>query len=382
MRIRLRFGDVAGGWGVVGWDAGGGVVLDIGVPFTTGAVFRRGLSVDRRAGPPDDGGHNGGGASRQCHSAVSTAMSGAALGHDHHNHDLTGTADQRSLLFALGLIGSFMVGELTAALFAHSLALIADAGHMLVDVGAVVAALAAARLSTRPATPTMTFGYRRSEILAATGNALTLIVMAAVLVVGAVIRLLHPPLVHGATVAAVGAIGVVVNVAATVVLGRADRSSLNVEAVVQHVATDAVGFIATVVAGIVIATTGFSRADSVASILVALLMIRAAAVLLAPAVRILAEATPSDIDLAEVRAHMLDLEFVDSVHDLHAWTVSSGLPVLSAHVVLSDACSSPVDTHRVLDQLQGCLSEHFDLEHSTFQLEVAGHEEHESEGHP
>ncbi|HWD24102.1 MAG TPA: cation diffusion facilitator family transporter [Acidimicrobiales bacterium] len=303
------------------------------------------------------------------------------MNHHHDHHGASSKREVRTLIAAAGLLGSFMVGEFTAALFAHSLALVADAGHILVDVAAVLGALAAARVASRPATPTMTFGYRRSEIFAATGNALLLIVMAAALVVGAVLRLVHPPTVHGVTVAVVGGVGVVVNIVATGVLQRTDRRSLNVEAVVQHVITDLMAFAATVVAGIVIATTGFRRADSIASLVVALLMIRAAVSLLSPAMRILAEATPADIDISEVRAHMLELEFVESVHDLHAWTVSSGLPVLSAHVVLSDECASSVDTHRVLDELQGCLVDHFDLAHSTIQLEVAGHKEHELDHH-
>ncbi len=298
---------------------------------------------------------------------------------DHHHHH--GEREVRTLVVAAGLLGSFMVGEFTAALFAHSLALIADAGHMLVDVAAVLGALAAARVSARPATPTMTFGYRRSEIFAATANALLLIVMAAALVVGAVVRLVHPPAVHGVTVAVVAAVGVAVNVVVTIVLQRTDRRSLNVEAVVQHVITDLMAFVSTVAAGIVIATTGFRRADAIASLLVAVLMIRAATSLLSPAMRILAEATPTDIDLSEVRTHMLELTYVESVHDLHAWTVSSGLPVLSAHVVLSDECASSIDNHRVLDELQGCLVDHFDLAHSTIQLEVAGHKEHETDHH-
>jgi cobalt-zinc-cadmium efflux system protein len=301
--------------------------------------------------------------------------------HDHNHDAILVDGNERFLLVALSLLASFTVAELIGALVAHSLALVADAGHMLVDVGAVAGALWAARVAARPATPTMTYGYRRSEILAATANALVLLVMTAALVVGAVLRLVHPPHVHGLTVAVIGAVGVGVNLAATTALSRADRRSLNIEAVIQHVLTDLASFIATVAAGIVIATTGFARADALASLVVAALMVRAALSLLSPAVRILAEATPRDIDLAEIRAHMLELEYVDSVHDLHAWTVSDGLPVLSAHVVLSEACASLVDTHRVLDELQGCLSDHFDLAHSTFQLEVAGHLDHEHEPH-
>jgi cobalt-zinc-cadmium efflux system protein len=299
----------------------------------------------------------------------------------HHDHRVSQDADVRYLLIALGALSTFTVGEVVAALFAHSLALLADAGHMLVDVGAVAAAIAAARVASRPANPSMTFGYRRSEILAATANALVLVVMAIVLTVGAVVRLVHPSAVNGVTVALVGGAGVIVNVGATVALRRADRSSLNVEAVVQHVLTDLAAFASTIVAGVLIATVGFRRADALASLVVVVLMVRAARLLLGPSLRILVEATPSHVDLSEVRRHMLDLEYVEAVHDLHAWTVSSGLPVLSAHVVISDACTSPVDTHRVLDELQGCLADHFDLAHSTIQLEGADHAGHEGRQH-
>jgi cobalt-zinc-cadmium efflux system protein len=299
--------------------------------------------------------------------------------HDHHAPD--GLPERRALFVAFGLIGAFTVGEIVAALGAHSLALLSDAGHMLVDLGAILGALAAARVATRPASVTMTFGYRRSEILAASVNGAVLVALAVALALGAVVRLVHPHHVSGVTVAVVGAIGFVVNGAAAASLLRANGASLNARAVLAHVLTDAAAFGATIGAGVVIATTGFRRADAIASLFVAMLMVRAAYGLLRPALRILAEGAPPEIDLGEVRAHMLGVPHVDSVHDLHAWTVSDGLPVLSAHVVIDPGCATSLDAHQVLDELQGCLVEHFDLAHSTIQLEVAGHLDHEAPHH-
>ena len=175
--------------------------------------------------------------------------------------------------------------------------------------------------------------------------------------------------------------GVAVNLVATVILSRANRTSLNMEGAYRHIFTDLYGFIGTVVAGIVIVTTGFARADSIASLVVVGLMVKAAVGLLRPALRILLEATPEDIDLDEVRRHLLELPEVASVHDLHAWTLTSSLPILTAHVVVTDECISTGEAGRVLDHLQGCLAGHFDVAHSTLQFEAVGHIDHELGGH-
>ena len=289
--------------------------------------------------------------------------------------------DRRLLIVALVFLIAFMAFEVGAAVFANSLALLADAGHMLVDVGAIACSLLAINLAARPETGSHTYGLKRAEILAAAANAIVLLVVAALVTFGAIGRLVHPATVDGAVLIVVAAVGVAVNLAATMTLSRANRESLNIEGAYKHILTDLYGFAGTLIAGIVIVATGFNRADPIASLVVVLLMLRAAAQLLRPAVHILLEATPDDIDLEEVRRHLIELPEVQSVHDLHAWTLTSALPILTAHVVVSDECFRSGDAGRVLDHLQGCLSGHFDVAHSTLQFESAGHLEHELGGH-
>ena len=175
--------------------------------------------------------------------------------------------------------------------------------------------------------------------------------------------------------------GVVFNLGATVLLGRADRRSLNIAGAFAHIVTDLWAFAGTVIAGIVIITTGFQRADAIASLIVVALMVKAATGLLRASGRVLLEGAPEDVDLQEVRDHIMGVAAVTSVHDLHAWVVTSDLPAVSAHVVVSDACFADGSAPRVLDQLQECLAGHFDVEHSTFQLEPASHLDHESPQH-
>jgi cobalt-zinc-cadmium efflux system protein len=301
--------------------------------------------------------------------------------HDHHGRS-GGATDGRALLSALILLSLFMVVEVGVAFTAHSLVLLSDAGHMLADVGAIAGSLVAARLATRPETGSHTYGMMRAEILAAAGNGITLLLVAALVTFEAVQRLLHPTSVHGWALIIVAAIGVVVNMALVRIMSKANRTSLNIEGAYQHILTDLWGFLGTVVAGIVIVTSGFSRADSIASLVVVALMLRAAVALLRPALRILLEATPDDIDLDEVRRHLLELPEVQSVHDLHAWTLTSSLPLLTAHIVVTDDCINTGESGRVLDHLQDCLAGHFDVAHSTLQFESAGHIGHELGGHP
>ena len=289
--------------------------------------------------------------------------------------------DRRALATALALLAAFMAFEVGAAIFANSLALLADAGHMLVDVGAIAGSLVAIRLAARPETGKHTYGMKRAEILAAAGNGLALMIISALVTYDAIVRLLHPGHVRGGVLIVVAAVGVAVNVVATMTVARANRRSLNIEGAYRHILTDLYGFIGTLIAGIVIVTSGFNRADAIASLVVVVLMLKAAVELLRPALHILLEATPEDIDLDEVRAHLLELPEVRSVHDLHAWTLTSSLPILTAHVVVTDECFNTGEAGRVLDHLQECLSGHFDVEHSTLQFECAGHLEHEAGGH-
>jgi cobalt-zinc-cadmium efflux system protein len=289
--------------------------------------------------------------------------------------------DERLLLVGLVLLSAFLVGEIVAAVFAHSLALLADAGHMATDVLALGAAVLAARLARRPAEGHWTFGLARAEVLSALFNGTTLIVVAAIVTVEAIRRLIHPADVDGATMVAVASAGLAVNIVVSAVLMRADRHSINVKGVVAHVLTDAFAFAATIVAGVVIIATGWRRADPVASLVVVVLLLRAARGLLLESGRVLLEAAPSEVDLELVRHHLMEASYVVGLHDLHVWTVTSGLPALSVHVVISDDCFTTGRAPALLDELQACLAGHFDVEHSTFQLEPAGHSEHEVATH-
>lgn len=291
-------------------------------------------------------------------------------------------ADLRYLLTALSLITVFMAAELAAAAVGGSLALLADAGHMLTDVAALGASVWAARLARRPATGTWTYGLKRAEILSAAINGVSLAAIALVITVEAVRRLVVTGPVAGGLVLGVALAGVLVNVAATAVLARANRTSLNVAGAFAHILTDLYAFAGTAAAGIVILLTGWARADAIASLGVAALMARTAWRLLRDAGRILLQGVPEGVDLAVVRAHLVEVDHVLDVHDLHAWTVTSGLPTLSAHVVVEDSCFATGHAPQLLDALQTCLAGHFDLEHATFQLEPAGHASHEQGAYP
>ncbi len=299
-----------------------------------------------------------------------------------HTHGVAAGADTRYLSIALALIVGLMVVEVVVALTSGSLALLSDAGHMLTDAGAIGASLWAIRLAARPATGSWTFGWKRAEILSAAGNGITLLVVGALVAFEAVRRLLDPPPVQGTPVLVVALLGVVVNLAAARVLARANRSSLNVEGAFQHILTDLYAFVATFVAGVVIVATGFTRADAIASLVVVALMFHAAWGLLRDSGRILLEAAPAGVDLDRIRDHLRENDHVLDVHDLHVWTVTSDLPALSAHVVVDDDCFHDGHTPQLLDQMQDCLVGHFDVEHSTFQFEPAGHGDHEHHDHP
>jgi cobalt-zinc-cadmium efflux system protein len=306
---------------------------------------------------------------------------GTAHAEGGHQHGVTASGDRRSLTWALVLLSAFLVVEVVAAIAASSLALFSDAGHMLTDVGAIAAALWALRLAERPAQGAWTFGWKRAEILSAAGNGATLLVISGVVGVEAIQRLVHPTPVEGGVVLVVAVVGIAVNVVVAWILARGSRSSLNVEGAYRHILTDLYGFIGTLIAGLVIITTGFDRADSIASLVVVGLMLHAAYGLLGQSGRILLEAAPAGMDLTEIRGHLMENDHVHDVHDLHVWTVTSNLPTLSAHVVIDDSCFSDGHAPRLLDELQTCLVGHFDVEHSTFQLEPASHLQHEPGTH-
>ena len=312
-----------------------------------------------------------------------TTMAPAPV-HSHahaHEHGPGSGSDRGHLLAALLLLAAFMLAEVITALLSGSLALLSDAGHMLSDVGAIGGALWAISLAARPPSGKWTYGWKRAEILSAAANGITMLVVAGIVTAEAISRLIHPPAVDGGPVIAVAIAGIVVNIAASWVLAGANHASLNVEGAFRHVLTDLYGFAGTVIAGIVIVTTGFTRADAIASLVVVALMAKAAWDLLRDSGRVLLEAAPEDMDLEQIRTHLAEVPHVLGVHDLHAWTVTSGLPVLSVHVVIEDDCFNDGHAPRLLDQLQACLAGHFDVEHSTFQLEAAAHAGHEPGTH-
>ena len=299
-------------------------------------------------------------------------------GHPGHSHAVPANADRHYLVGALVVLLLFMIGEVVVALVSGSLALLSDAGHMLSDVLAIGAALGAMQLAARPPRGAWTFGWKRAEILSAAGNGITLLVVAAVIAVEAIRRLLDPPPVAGGPVLVVALVGVAVNLVAAWLLARANRASLNVEGAYQHILTDLYGFIGTVLAALVILATGWNRADSIASLVVVALMVHAGWGLLRDSGRILLEAAPAGVDLDEIRAHLLEVDHVIDVHDLHVWTVTSDLPALSAHLVVEESCFNDGHAPQLLDHVQACLGSHFAVEHCTFQLEPAGHTAHET----
>ncbi len=292
--------------------------------------------------------------------------------HDHggHAHAHGTTADAPRLRRALALIVLLMAGEVVAGVLAHSLALLSDAGHMLTDAGALGFSLAAMRLAARPARGAMTFGFRRAEIFSAQANGVTLLVIAAFVVYEAIHRLVTPPHVHAPLVLAVALGGAAVNVVATLTLAGADRSSLNIEGSFQHVLTDLFGFLGTAVAALVIITTGFQRADPIASLLVAGLMVRSGSSLVRSSARIFLEAAPVGLDPETIGRALVAVEGVVEVHDLHVWEVSSGFPALSAHVMVSAA----TDCHGARREMEAALHERFGLDHTTLQVDHEGGE--------
>ncbi len=289
-----------------------------------------------------------------------------AHGHGHHHHHtVSAEADRGPLLVALALIGGLMVAEVVAGLIAGSVALLTDAGHMLTDAGALVLGLVALRLAARPPSGAMTYGLKRAEPLSAAINGAVLGVLAIVFVIEAISRLAHPHDVDAVLVLVVALVAIPVNVAAVRVLGRANRTSVNVEGAFQHLLTDLYAFIATAIAAVVILATGFDRADSIAALIVAALMLRASVSLLHDSGRIFLEAAPAGIDPGEVGRALAGMPGVVSVHDLHVWEVTSGFPSLSAHVVVG----SQDDCHDCRAELERMLRERFGLDHTTLQVE-------------
>lgn len=292
-------------------------------------------------------------------------------------HVLGRATDRRHLTIAFSIAVGLLVVEVVGGIAANSLAVLADAGHVLTDVTGIGLSLAAMWIAGRPATDGRTYGYYRAEILAAVANAVLLVGVAAFVLVSAIGRLDDPPEVQGGLMFVLGIIGLAANGASATLLRRSQAGSLNVRGAYFEVLGDLVGSVAVIAAAVVLALTGWRAADAVASIIVALLIVPRTVALLREAIDVLLEATPRGMRLEDVRAHIIDAEGVADVHDLHAWTITSGLPVISAHVVLSPGA----EPARVLDELCACLVGDFDVEHSTFQLETVDRRRLEATAH-
>jgi cobalt-zinc-cadmium efflux system protein len=289
-----------------------------------------------------------------------------AHGHGHaHSHAPAPDADRRWLSVALALILAFMVVEVVAGLIADSLALLSDAAHMLTDAGSIGLALVAARLAARPPHGRFTFGFGRAEILSAQVNGASLLVLAGVIAWEAVGRLGDPPDVEGAIVLAVGLAGAAVNVGAAWALSRAERRSLNVEGARAHVLADLYASLGAALAGLLVLTAGFERADVIVALLVAALMVRSAFSLLSRSAGVLLEAAPRGLDPDAIGRALAAHPGVTEVHDLHVWEVTSGFPALSAHVLVPP----DADCHGRRAELEQLLAERFGLEHTTLQVE-------------
>ncbi|HJU00698.1 MAG TPA: cation diffusion facilitator family transporter [Actinomycetes bacterium] len=298
------------------------------------------------------------------------------MGHDHGTS--AAGAHRGRLLLVLLLTTSILVVEVIGGLISGSLALLADAGHMLTDAAGIGLALLAIWFAARPATPERTFGFYRLEILAAVINAVLLFGVAGFVLVEAWRRLQEPPEVASGLMLLVALVGLIANAISMWLLRRGQAESLNLRGAYLEVLGDLLGSAAVLLAAAVIALTDFQAADPIASALIGVLILPRTWRLLREAVDVLLEATPKGVDMAEVRRHLLETPGVADVHDLHAWTITSGLPVLSAHVVVDPAA----DGGQVLDGLGECLAGHFDIEHSTFQLERPEHRGHEGVLHP
>ena len=281
-----------------------------------------------------------------------------------HNHSAAHQSAGR-LQIVLALTASYLVVEVAGGILTGSLALIADAGHMLTDVAGVSMALLAIWFAARPATPGKTYGYYRLDILAALANGFLLLGVAAYILFEAYRRFQEPPDVLGLPMLGVAAIGLLVNLASAYLLLHGQQASLNMRGAFLEVVSDVLGSVAVIVAGLVILTTGFNLVDPIASVVIGLFIVPRTWALMNDAVHILLEGSPKGVDLSNVRQHVLEAQGVVDVHDLHAWTITSGMNVISAHIVVADGASPD----SVLDELCRCLADDFDIEHSTFQIE-------------
>ncbi|MDW8803907.1 cation diffusion facilitator family transporter [Streptomyces scabiei] len=305
-------------------------------------------------------------------------------GHDHghaHHAPTTGTAAaayRGRLRIALSITLTVMVVGIAGGVLADSLALIADAAHMATDAVGLGMALLAIHFANRPPSGNRTFGYARAEILAALANCVLLLGVGGYLLYEAIQRFVTPVGTEGGLTVVFGVIGLIANTISLTLLMRGQKESLNIRGAFLEVAADALGSVVVIISAVVILLTGWQAADPIASLVIGVMIVPRTVKLLRETLDVLLEAAPKNVDMAEVRAHILALPGVEDVHDLHAWTITSGMPVLSAHVVVGSDTLDSVGHEKMLHELQGCIGDHFDVEHCTFQLEPGGHAEHEA----
>ncbi|TDN92545.1 cation diffusion facilitator family transporter [Microbacterium sp. BK668] len=293
---------------------------------------------------------------------------------------IRGAGSRRLLAISLGITAIVMVVQVVGSLLSGSLALLADAAHMFTDAAALGIALIASAVAARPADDRRTFGYQRAEVLGALVNAVILLVLSVWVAVEAIQRLVDPgeAEIAGGLMLAVAIIGLVANALAMWLLSAAQRTSINVRGAYLEVLGDLLGSAAVIVAAVVILATGWVQADAVASLLIAAMIVPRAIGLLREVVSVLTESSPATVHVREIRDHLESTPGVVDVHDVHVWQLTRGAPVFSAHVVVDPATLRDGRSGALLEELQGCLSAHFDVEHSTFQLEPAGHVEHDA----
>jgi cobalt-zinc-cadmium efflux system protein len=298
-------------------------------------------------------------------------------------HQHGATAARGRLAIAFGITAVILIAEVIGAVLTGSLALLVDAGHMLTDAGGLLVALIAAQLVLRPPSHRRTWGLVRLEVLAAGAQATLLLVVGMFALVNGVFRLADPPEVHAEGLLVFGVVGLLGNIAALAVLAGGRKHSLNLRAAFLEVVNDALGSVAVIVSAVVVATTGWMRADALAGMLISLLIIPRAVVILREAGSVLLESVPAELDLADIRRHLLSKPHVLEVHDLHVSRIDTGTPVLTAHVVVERGCFDDGHAAEILQDLQDCVTEHFPLplEHSTFQLEPPGHRDREAHVH-
>jgi cobalt-zinc-cadmium efflux system protein len=304
-----------------------------------------------------------------------------------HSHTHEVPSHRGRIVVAMAIIGAFLVVQVVGGILSGSLALLADAGHMASDLIGLVVALVAAVVAARPATDRQTYGYRRAEVLGALVNGVILFVVAVSVAVSAIGRLMsgaegEAHEVQGVPMLVIAVIGLVANVAAMLVLRGGAKESINMRGAYLEVLGDLIGSALVIIAALVIVTTGFDAADPIASLLIAVLIVPRALSLLRDVMHVLFESAPADTDVAEIREHLLGTAGVVAVHDVHVWQITSGSPVFSAHVEVEPEVFAAGRAGELLDELGGCLAEHFDVAHSTFQLEPAGRAEQEQPQHP